>query len=183
MRNWLNFYFQIMMSSDIQNTSFLTPQPGQTVMEPGTKHVILSISLVLIQFFAILGNTMLFLVVYRKPHLRTRTNMFILNLACADLGVAILCMPFSVVTCVRQSWVFGDALCQFNGFINITFGMCSLLTLTAISVEKYFTIVKPLNRVMTKRRALLMLAVTWFEPLLIASLPLTGFTRYEYKEG
>ncbi|XP_031565159.1 octopamine receptor beta-2R-like isoform X2 [Actinia tenebrosa] len=172
-----------MTSSDIQNTSFLSPQHGQIVLELGAKHVILSISLVLIQFFAIFGNTMLFLVVYRKPHLRTRTNMFILNLAFADLGVAILCMPFSVITCVRQSWVFGDALCQFNGFINITFAMCSLLTLTAIGIDKYFTIVKPLDRVMTRQRALLMLAVAWVEPVLFASLPLTGFTRYEYKQG
>jgi hypothetical protein len=172
------------MATDIQNTtSLLAPHLGHSISESGTQHVILSFSLVVIQIFGIFGNTMLFLVVYRKPHLRTRTNMFILNLACADLGVAVLCMPFSVVTCAQQTWVFGDSLCQFNGFINIMFAMCSLLTLTAISIEKYFTIVKPLNRVITRQRAILMLAVTWFEPVLFGLLPLTGFTRYEYKEG
>ncbi|XP_020903436.1 octopamine receptor beta-2R-like [Exaiptasia diaphana] len=152
-------------------------------METGTKHVILTTSLVIMQILSIFGNMMLFVVVYRRPSLRTRTNMFILNLAAADLGVAITCMPFSIVTCLTQTWIFGEALCQFNGFANIVFGMCSLLTLTAISIEKYCAIVKPLHRWITRRRTVTMLAVTWFEPVLFASLPLFGFTRFVYKQG
>jgi len=109
--------------------------------------------------------------------------MFILNLAAADLGVAITCMPFSIITCLKHKWIFGEVLCHLNGFFNIVFGMGSLLTLTAISVEKYCAIVKPLYKIITRRRAIIMLLITWFEPVLFASLPLTGFTRFVYKEG
>lgn len=152
-------------------------------METGTKNIVLTASLVIMQVFAIFGNTLLFLVIYRRPRLRTRTNIFILNLAAADLGVAITCMPFSVVTCLKRKWIFGDVLCNLNGFFNIVFGMGSLLTLTAISIEKYCAILKPLYKIISRRRAIIMLLITWFEPILFASLPLTGFTRFVYKEG
>ncbi|EDO32903.1 predicted protein, partial [Nematostella vectensis] len=150
--------------------------------EPAFKHHILSWSLVGMIVFSIFGNVMLFVSVYRKPSLRTRTNLFILNLASADLGVTVLCMPFSVVTCSSQKWIFGDSVCQFNGFVNILFAMSSLFTLTAISVEKYFANVKPLYKVVTRRRAQLMVVSAWLGSLVFASLPLFGFTRYKYKK-
>ncbi|XP_020612556.1 melatonin receptor type 1B-like [Orbicella faveolata] len=110
--------------------------------------------------------------------------MFIINLSCADIGVAVLCMPFSLVTCLRHGWVLGDALCKLSGFVNILFCLTSLLTLTAISVEKYFAICKPLyHRYLSRKFALGLLLWTWILPNIIACVPFFGIAQYEFKPG
>jgi len=43
--------------------------------------------LCLICFAAVIGNVSLFLIVYKNRNLRTITNMYILNLAAADIFV------------------------------------------------------------------------------------------------
>ena len=148
------------------------------------KHAVLAASLVLIWLATLLGNTLVCLTVYRRRKLRTRTNMFVVNLACADIGVALLCMPFSLVTCLSNEWILGDVGCQVNGFLNILLTQTSLLTLTAISIETYFAIVRPMyHRIMGKRNFYYLLLWTWLQPSLIAVVPLTGFMTYEFKKG
>ena len=92
-------------------------------------------------------------------------------------------MPFSIVTCFTRDWVLGDGLCQLNGFMNILFEASSLFTLTAISIEKYFSIVKPLAVVITTRLTWIMISMTWFTALVLATIPLTGFKTFVYKPG
>lgn len=114
-------------------------QDNNTTSEPTTamyselEHILMSGSLVLIMMVNLVGNDTVCLVVYRLRKLRTRTNVFIINLSCADIGVAVLCIPFSLVMCLRHGWVLGDVLCKLNGLVNILFCLTSLLTLTAIS--------------------------------------------------
>ena len=148
------------------------------------EHILMSGSLVLIVLVTLVGNATVCSAVYRRRKLRTRTNMFIINLSCADIGVAVLCMPFSLITCLRHEWVLGDALCKLNGFFNIVFGLTSLLTLTAISVETYFAICKPLyHRHMSRKFALGLLIWTWVQPIVIASVPFFNVIKYEFKPG
>ena len=132
----------------------ITTSEPTMAMYSELEHILMSGSLILIMMATLVGNGTVCLAVYRRHKLRTRTNMFIINLSCADIGVAVLCMPFSLVTCLRHGWVLGDALCKLNGFLNILFCLTSLLTLTAISVEKYFAICKPLyHRHMSRKFA------------------------------
>ena len=147
------------------------------------EHAFIVGSLGVIMVAALVGNFLVCFVVYRKRKLRTGTNIFIVNLACADIAVALLCVPFSMLTCVNHVWTLGDAMCKLNGFLNIVFTQTSLLTLTAISVEKYYAIVKPLHRIMTRRRISVIIAWTWLQPAVIAVIPLLGLSAFEFKEG
>lgn len=151
--------------------------------EPGAEYFVLALALGIVMLLAVFGNIALIVTICGTPRLRTRTNMFILNLACADVGVALVCMPFSIITCFTRDWIFGDSLCQLNGFMNILFEASSLFTLTAISIEKYFSIVKPLTVVITTRLALTMVAMTWITALALATIPLTGFIAFDFKTG
>lgn len=185
--------FAAMNSSDKINSTGPTYASVHTtvlILEPTMlqhrewEHVILAGSLVLILLATLLGNVLLCIAVHRRHKLRTRTNMFVANLACADIGVALLCMPFSLITCLNDAWVFGDTMCKLNGFLNIVFTQTSLLTLTAISIETYYAIVKPLyHRLMGKKRFVWLLAWTWIQPTLLALVPFTGLMPYEFKTG
>lgn len=169
-------------SLHIENSSQLDDSLIHATQE-STEYFVLTAALVIIMLLAIFGNTTLIVTILHSRKLRTRTNMFILNLACADVGVALLCIPFSIITCFSRDWIFGDILCQLNGFMNIFFESCSLFTLTAISIEKYFSIVKPLDNVITRRKAWVMLAMTRIAALTLASMPLTGFIAFNFKDG
>lgn len=165
-------------------------QDNNSTIEPAMhmynelEHILMSGSLVLIMLATLVGNGIVCFAVYRRRKLRTRTNMFIVNLSCADIGVAVLCMPFSLFTCLHHGWVLGDALCKLNGFLNIVFCLSSLLTLTAISVETYFAICKPLyHRHMSRKVALGLLLWTWIQPIAIACVPFFGIIEYEFKPG
>jgi len=147
------------------------------------EYLVFGPALGIVMLVAIFGNMTLIVTICRTASLRTRTNMFILNQACADVGVALLSMPFSIATCFTRGWVFGDGLCQLNGFMNILFEASSLFTLTAISIEKYFSIVKPMAVVITTRLAWIMIAMTWLTALTLATIPLTGFITFVYKPG
>lgn len=137
-------------------------------------------SLVLIMLVAIVANTMNIIVVYRNSNMQTPRYMFIMNLACADLGVTLLAMPFSLVTCISREWIMGDSLCKLHGFLGSFFFCVSIFTLTIMSIEQYYALVKPLARTITIRRARYMIALVWILSTLLSMGPVVGWGHFAY---
>ena len=134
---------------------------------------------------AIMGNVSLFLIVYKNPNLRTITNMFILNLAAADILVSMLSMPVTMVTIVKERWVFGHTACVALGYFTILSFIASVMSLGMIAINRYFYIVKwntyTIN--FTKTKALLYAAGVWFVSMSLASPPLLGWAEYRFIPG
>ena len=59
--------------------------------------VILSFAYVVVFFLSIVNNSLVVAVIYRNPQLRTITNIFIANLAVADILVSILVLPITLL--------------------------------------------------------------------------------------
>ncbi len=55
--------------------------------------IILGLAYLLIFVFGLIGNSLVIYVVSWSPRMRTVTNIFILNLAVADLFVIVFCVP------------------------------------------------------------------------------------------
>lgn len=144
---------------------------------------LMAVLLLLFLLLAILGNAMVVLTVIRHRGMRTRTNMFIVNLAVADILVAVLDMPVSLATLLRGDWILGHSFCLFNGFTMALLLMCSIHTLMYMSVHKYVSITRPFSRAMTKRRILLLIAAAWLWPCFCALTPFFGLTELVYKTG
>ncbi|KAF8764867.1 trace amine-associated receptor 1-like [Argiope bruennichi] len=143
----------------------------------------MAIIMIFIIIFAVGGNVMVVLTIIRHRGMKTRTNMFIVNLAVADILVAVLDMPVSLITIIEGRWVFGDALCKLNGFTMALFLICSIHTLMYISVHKYISITRPFSRAMTQRRIKLMILASWLWALFCATGPLVGWNTNVYKKG
>nr|AKQ63039.1 orphan G-protein coupled receptor 37 [Platynereis dumerilii] len=93
----------------------------------------------------ILGNLLVMVTVITNRKLHSATNYFILCLAVADFLLGCLVLPFSAVNTLHWEWPFGAAFC--NIFISTDVMLCtvSILTLFAISIDRYYAVTEPLN--------------------------------------
>ncbi|XP_055969351.1 neuropeptide FF receptor 1 [Sorex fumeus] len=121
----------------------------------------------LIFLLCMVGNTLVCCVVLRNRHMRTVTNMFILNLAVSDLLVGIFCMPTTLVDNLITGWPFDNATCKLSGLVQGMSVSASVFTLVAIAVERFRCIVHPFREKLTPRQALVTIAGIWAAALLI----------------
>ena len=82
-------YYNINYSSLVYAEYSLRHSPGIIA--------IFCIAYSMVFFLGILGNSLVISVVIRSPRMRTVTNFFIVNLACADILVIIFCLPATLL--------------------------------------------------------------------------------------
>lgn len=63
------------------------------------------------------GNAVILYVLFQHPKLRSRVNLFIGNLAVADLLIAALCPTLFTMEDLYQSYIMGPIGCRLQGFI------------------------------------------------------------------
>ncbi|XP_075039029.1 urotensin-2 receptor-like [Mixophyes fleayi] len=91
----------------------------------------------------------------------------VVNLALADL-LYLSTIPFVVSTYLAQDWYFGDVGCRILLSMDLFTMHASIYTLTAMSVERYKVIVRPLRSRMSHcHRKLTSLAI-WLTSFLLA---------------
>jgi hypothetical protein len=143
--------------------------------------IVYTCTMVIFMFLAFFGNIMVLTVIARHKTMRTRTNLFIANLALTDFLVSILNMPFSLGTVLYGDWPFGEVMCQINGFFMPLLFICSEHTLMYLSVHKFFTINNPFKRYITFRRVIIMIFAAWLCSGILSVLTMTGLNHILYK--
>ncbi|KAM9372770.1 galanin receptor type 1-like [Phaethornis superciliosus] len=113
------------------------------------------------------GNIMSIRVLTRKRRSRvsslSATRSLLINLAVCDLMVVCVCMPITVGNLIYKAWVYGDFLCRAVPFIQAVSVSASVLSLTVISVNRYYSVHNPLNArsFFTQKRILSTILVVW----------------------
>ncbi|CAL8296721.1 unnamed protein product [Arctogadus glacialis] len=92
------------------------------------------------------GNAFVLLVFcHRRPRHATAADIYLGNLAAADL-LMVSCLPFWVATVIGHfQWRFGETMCQL---VNVVISMnyyCSVLFLTLVSADRYLAVTRPLS--------------------------------------
>uniref|UniRef100_A0A665X6Y9 5-hydroxytryptamine receptor 7 n=1 Tax=Echeneis naucrates TaxID=173247 RepID=A0A665X6Y9_ECHNA len=98
--------------------------------------IIIGVMLAIITAVTVMGNTLVVIAVCVVKKLRQPSNYLLVSLAVADLSVAIVVMPFVIVTDLTGGkWLFGEVFC--NIFIGMDVMCCtaSIMTLCVISVD------------------------------------------------
>ncbi|XP_015758709.1 PREDICTED: melatonin receptor type 1B-B-like [Acropora digitifera] len=147
--------------------------------------VVAAILVCIVIFIGILGNLMVLLVTIKGNRVRTKGRAFIASLAIAD-AFASTNLIFMLVSAVSYGkWVFGGTLCQLNGFLTSQFAASSTYSLQAISVNRYFIVVKEnlYGSVFTARNQLLIVALIWCIPIPLAIGPVLGWSHFEFQVG
>ncbi|ETE69674.1 Melanopsin, partial [Ophiophagus hannah] len=112
--------------------------------------------------------------------LRTPANYFIMNLAASDFLMSATQAPVCFFNSMHKEWVLGDAGCSFYAFCGALFGITSMMTLLAISVDRYCVITKPLQSLKrsTKKRSCIIIVFVWLYSLGWSVCPLFGWSSY-----
>uniref|UniRef100_A0A8D0B6H4 Proteinase-activated receptor 1 n=1 Tax=Salvator merianae TaxID=96440 RepID=A0A8D0B6H4_SALMN len=120
---------------------------------------------VLIFVFALslpLNITAILLFVF-KLKLKKPSTVYMLNLAVADVLLASV-LPFKITyRILGNNWVFGPEMCRFVVTIFFSNVYCSVLLMTAISVDRFLAVVYPMQALAwrTVRRAAMVCGAIW----------------------
>ncbi|XP_063708959.1 orexin receptor type 2-like isoform X2 [Culicoides brevitarsis] len=128
---------------------------------PTTSEWILIVSHSIVFIMGLVGNALVCIAVYTNHSMRTVTNIFIVNLAVADFFVILFCLPPTVLWDVTETWFFGEAMCKVVIYFQTVSVTVSVLTLTFISMDRWYAICFPLRYKPKPERAWRTLGVIW----------------------
>ncbi|XP_052774683.1 cholecystokinin receptor-like [Mya arenaria] len=135
----------------------------------------------IVGLFGLVGNLLVIFSIARVKRMRTITNLFLISLASADLLLVCVCVPVRCIAFYSYTWRLGEFMCRATNYVQHVSMICSALTLTAMSVERFFAIRFPLRArsMCTKRHASVVILCTWFASCL-AAIPV--IFAIEYRE-
>ena len=148
------------------------PAKQVTLLENVTKIT----ALIVIIIASLVGNILVITVSRRNRNLRTIAYSFVINMAIADLMSTVINMPESVIVEIRNTdqWFPGEVgvvMCKFWPFFQQVCAFCSVLSLLAISLDRYFAICLPFKRIMSQKLSRVLILLTWLLPV-VSSAPM-----------
>ncbi|XP_076369179.1 substance-K receptor-like [Tachypleus tridentatus] len=132
--------------------------------EMGVK-ILAFIPLIFLGFF---GNSAIIVVVVQIRSMRTCTNLFITNMAVADLLTVLFSSWSYLIYDFYQNYILGR-FCKVEGFIQVMCLLSSAFSLIVISCDRLLGIVFPFSRRLSKRQALIIIVCIWISAIACAT--------------
>ena len=150
------------------------------LINPETEKIGTTVAYSLSLVFALVGNFLLVLIVYKTPSLRKPINLLIANMAMSDLLYPTFLFPVQLAEMHVGSWfiggTFGQALCKLHIFLADASSFASIQSLVLIAVDRFGAVVVPLRSpLITRKLCPFFIIATWitamavFSPLLVAN--------------
>ncbi|XP_058966861.1 QRFP-like peptide receptor [Pocillopora verrucosa] len=149
--------------------------------------VITTVFLVLV-VLVVTGNIVVCLIIKRSRQMRTPINYLLVNLAVSDILFATFIAPKLIfgLNLSHPEGATGSILCKLMTGGNFAWipGVSSVVTLVTIAVERYYTVVHPMdpNRKMTKHKLKVILLCSWIFSV-IFNIPLFLARTYKREDG
>ncbi|KAB5579619.1 hypothetical protein PHYPO_G00197040 [Pangasianodon hypophthalmus] len=156
------------------------PHLFPTVDVPDHAHYIIGSVILIVGITGVIGNALVIYVFCRSHPLRTPGNMLVVNLAVSDFFMSLTQSPVFFLASLHRRWVFGELACELYAFCGALFGICSMMTLTAIAVDRCLAITRPLALLgqVSQGRAGTVLAMVWLYALGWSLPPFFGWSAY-----
>ncbi|CAF1337666.1 unnamed protein product [Adineta ricciae] len=156
----------------VSDESYLTENETQSHNGPSlhTRYIFAS-AWIIISVAGVLGNSLVIYVAVRFQKMTNVTNCFIVNLAVTDIVFLAFCMPLLVAQYTLEHWSFNETTCKLMNFISFVSVLVTVLTLVAMTIDRYIYVVRPFQNLRWRkpRYILLLSIIIWLTSCLFAS--------------
>ncbi|XP_051847011.1 C-X-C chemokine receptor type 2-like [Antechinus flavipes] len=128
---------------------------------------------ILVFLLSLLGNSLVMLVILYNRLNRSVTDIYLLNLAMADLFFA-LSLPIWAASKV-QGWIYGTFLCKCVSLLKEVNFYSGILLLACISIDRYLAIVHATRALTQKRHWVKFICMGIWVMSLLLSMPIVLF--------
>ena len=137
----------------------------------------LTILYVITMIVALAGNTLLIYIVFRKPGTRNLTSFLFVNMAVADLMVAVFQMPVSITHfyVFESSELIGTFNCKVLYYAVYVSTIASIFCLTVMAFDRYFAVVHPFRRSIWFRKPKIITPIIWISSMALMSIVPVAF--------
>lgn len=162
--------------------------PCKNITPPTHLSFFTASSSILISIVVSVGNFLVVIAVIWNPYkdLRTPFNYFVANLSFADLLVGLILGPLSAIFYIFEGLDMLNLFQSFTDMVHVvyfTFCTASLLSLTALALDRYLAIMHPLSyrTHLNPVRVLLISVLLWIVSILLSMIYfIVGSNRYRF---
>ncbi|XP_009469419.1 PREDICTED: G-protein coupled receptor 78 [Nipponia nippon] len=130
--------------------------------------VLLALLLVLVLVVSLLSNLLVLLCFVYSTEIRKQVaGVFLVNLSFCNLLLTVLNMPFTLLGILRNQQPLGDCVCKAVGFLETFLTSNTMLSMAALSIDKWIAVVFPLSYTskMRYKDAVILMGYSWLHSL------------------
>ncbi|XP_008071988.1 C-X-C chemokine receptor type 2-like [Carlito syrichta] len=177
-----SYNFEDLFSEELSNYSYGTDLPpflpDTAPCRPESLEInsyVVIVTYILVFLLSLLGNSLVMLVILYSRVSRSVTDVYLLNLALADLLFA-LTLPIWAAS-KANGWRFGTTLCKVVSLLKEVNFYSGILLLACISVDRYLAIVHATRTLTQKRHLVKFVCLGMWALSLLLSLPILLFRK------
>ncbi|XP_034464878.1 growth hormone secretagogue receptor type 1-like [Hippoglossus hippoglossus] len=133
--------------------------------------------------FGLLGNTLTLLVVWLRPNVRSSAYLYLSSMAVSDL-LFLLLLPLDLYKVPwLLSWKLGACVCKLTMFLSKCCTFCTILHITFLSLERYLVVCWPITSktLVTRRRTRALIGCLWLGAA-VSAAPFLVMMEVDHKD-
>uniref|UniRef100_A0A8D2JCX7 Substance-P receptor n=2 Tax=Varanus komodoensis TaxID=61221 RepID=A0A8D2JCX7_VARKO len=141
---------------------------GNQFVQPAWQVALWAVAYALVVLVAVVGNAVVMWIILAHKRMRTVTNYFLVNLAFSEAAMAALNTLVNFTYAVHNVWYYGLFYCRFQNFFPVASVFASIYSMTAIAVDRYMAIIRPLQPRLSATATKVIICVIWLLALLLS---------------
>lgn len=169
----------LLNGSSYPTPASLSPVPAAAGGVIGAYRDFTTAAQVLLLVGSLLGNAAVLWCTCSTSVFRSVTNRFIQNLACSGVCACLVCVPFDLVLGSSPLccwWIHTPFFCKTIKFLHKLFCSATVLSFSAIALDRYYSVLYPLERKISEARSRDLVIYIWVHAT-VASLPVFALTN------